>query len=292
MFKKTLEHVLAWSAHPRAPLYLGAVSFAESSFFPIPPDVLLAPMVLSRPEQAWRLATWTTLCSVFGGVAAFTVATFAGDAVAAVLHGNGYGESYVAAQGWFATWGFWAVLVAGFSPIPYKVFAFAAGGMSMLLPAFILASIAGRGGRFFLVGRPVGTLRVVAHLARVSTRRWINRYLARFRKKAKGRTGTARSSGRSIPILIIFGALMLFQSMNLSSMLVSRLSNGITEYHGSEDDPRLYLSLGPSTEAWPAAEHVPALEVAMGLVLTVFVGALVFMGLGSGNQELSQPGWP
>ena len=151
MFKKTLEHVLAWSAHPRAPLYLGAVSFAESSFFPIPPDVLLAPMVLSRPEQAWRLAAWTTLCSVFGGVAAFTVAMFAGDAVSAVLHGNGYGESYVAAQAWFATWGFWAVLVAGFSPIPYKVFAFAAGGMSMLLPAFILASIAGRGGRFFLV---------------------------------------------------------------------------------------------------------------------------------------------
>jgi membrane protein YqaA with SNARE-associated domain len=151
MFKKTLEHVLAWSTHPKAPLYLGAVSFAESSFFPIPPDMLLAPMVLSRPERAWRLATWTTFCSVFGGVAAFAVATFAGDAVSTVLHENGYGESYIAAQAWFAAWGFWAVLVAGFSPIPYKVFAFAAGGMSMLLPAFVLASIAGRGGRFFLV---------------------------------------------------------------------------------------------------------------------------------------------
>ena len=69
MFAKLLEHVLAWSAHPRAPLYLGAVSFAESSFFPIPPDVLLAPMVLSRPERAWRLAAWTTLWSVVGGVA-------------------------------------------------------------------------------------------------------------------------------------------------------------------------------------------------------------------------------
>jgi len=151
LFEKSLEHVLAWSAHPRAPLYLGAVSFAESSFFPIPPDVLLAPMVLSRPERAWRLAAWTTLWSVIGGVAAFTVAAFAADSVADVLQGNGYGESYARAQAWFTTWGFWAVLVAGFSPIPYKVFAFAAGGMSMLLPAFVLASIAGRGGRFFLV---------------------------------------------------------------------------------------------------------------------------------------------
>jgi membrane protein YqaA with SNARE-associated domain len=108
-------------------------------------------MVLSRPERAWRLAAWTTLWSVIGGVAAFTVAAFAADSVADVLQGNGYGESYARAQAWFTTWGFWAVLVAGFSPIPYKVFAFAAGGMSMLLPAFVLASIAGRGGRFFLV---------------------------------------------------------------------------------------------------------------------------------------------
>ncbi len=151
MFKKTLEHVLAWSLHPKASLYLGAVSFAESSFFPIPPDVLLAPMVLSRPERAWRLAAWTTVWSVVGGVAAFLLATFASAGVADVLQSNGYGESYARAQAWFATWGFWAVLAAGFSPIPYKVFAFAAGGMSMLLPAFVLASIAGRGGRFFLV---------------------------------------------------------------------------------------------------------------------------------------------
>jgi len=151
MFEKPLEHVLAWSTHSRAPLYLGAVSFAESSFFPIPPDVLLAPTVLSRPERAWRLAAWTTLWSVIGGVAAFTIATFAASSVADVLQAIGYGESYARAQAWFATWGFWAVLVAGFSPIPYKLFAFAAGGMSMLLPAFVLASIAGRGGRFFLV---------------------------------------------------------------------------------------------------------------------------------------------
>ena len=183
MFKKSLERVLAWAAHPRAPLYLGAVSFAESSFFPIPPDVLLAPMVLSRPDRAWRLAAWTTLWSVIGGIAAFTVAMFAADAVADLLHGYGYGDSYVRARAWFATWGFWAVLAAGFSPIPYKVFAFAAGGMSMLLPAFVLASIAGRGGRFFLVA---------ALCARVNTPRWrslirLLRRLYRNGSNAQGR---------------------------------------------------------------------------------------------------------
>jgi membrane protein YqaA with SNARE-associated domain len=127
------------------------VSFAESSFFPIPPDILLAPMVLARPKRAFGLAAWTTLWSVVGGVVAFAIAGFAADAVSEVIHSRGHGESYVRAQVWFATWGFWAVLVAGFSPIPYKVFAFAAGAMSMLLPGFVLASIAGRGGRFFLV---------------------------------------------------------------------------------------------------------------------------------------------
>ena len=105
-----------------------------------------------------------------------------------------------------------------------------------------------------MTGRPVGALRVVAHLTRVSARRWVNRYLARLRKKKKGRTGTARSSGRSIPILIIFGGLLLFQSMSLSSMLVGRLSNGIAEYHGRDDDEHPYFGLGPSTEAWPAAQ--------------------------------------
>ena len=88
---------------------------------------------------------------MLGGVAAFSAATFAMDAVAEALQRGGHWERYLRAQAWFTTWGFWAVLAAGFSPIPYKVFAFAAGGMSMFLPTFVLASVAGRGGRFFLV---------------------------------------------------------------------------------------------------------------------------------------------
>lgn len=173
MFARWIERIGAWAAHPRAPLYLGAVSFAESSFFPIPPDILLAPMVLSRPERAWRLAAWTTLWSVAGGVAAFATAAIASGWVSELVEQLGQSENYLRAQFWFATWGFWAVLAAGFSPIPYKVFAFAAGAMSMLLPAFVLASIVGRGGRFFLVAALVS-------LGGPSVQRTLRRYVDRI----------------------------------------------------------------------------------------------------------------
>lgn len=151
MFAKAYERALIWSAHPRAVWYLGAVSFAESSFFPIPPDVLLVPMVLARPQRAWKLAAWTTLTSVAGGVLGLTLGAVAIDSLQPLLQDHGYWDSYLRARQWFATWGFWAVIVAGFSPIPYKVFALAAGAASMLLPLFVVASIVGRGGRFFLV---------------------------------------------------------------------------------------------------------------------------------------------
>lgn len=151
VFAKAYERALIWSAHPRAVWYLGAVSFAESSFFPIPPDVLLVPMVLARPQRAWKLAAWTTLTSVAGGVLGLTLGAVAIDSLQPLLQDHGYWDSYLRARQWFATWGFWAVIVAGFSPIPYKVFALAAGAASMLLPLFVVASIVGRGGRFFLV---------------------------------------------------------------------------------------------------------------------------------------------
>lgn len=157
MFSRSYERMLAWSAHPNARWYLGAVSFAESSFFPIPPDVLLAPMVLARPHHAWRLAAWTTLTSVLGGVAGFLLGALALDAVRPLLQERGYWDAYLLAREWFGAWGVWAVLIAGFSPIPYKVFAVAAGGVSMALPLFVLASIAGRGGRFFLVAALMAT---------------------------------------------------------------------------------------------------------------------------------------
>ena len=151
LFGPLYDRVLGWAAHPKARWYLGGLSFAESSFFPIPPDVMLAPMALARPVDAWRLALLTTLTSVAGGVLGYVIGYFALDMIEPWLVSSGHWEGYLRARDWFETWGFWAVLAAGFSPIPYKLFTIAAGALAMFLPVFVLASIVGRGGRFFLV---------------------------------------------------------------------------------------------------------------------------------------------
>ncbi len=168
IFGPLYDRVLAWSGHRHAVWYLGALSFAESSFFPIPPDVLLAPMTLARPVQGPRLALITTLTSVLGGIAGWLIGYFALDWAFPIIENAGYAEHYQRGQQWFVDWGFWAVLIAGFSPIPYKIFTIAAGAAGMFLPVFIVASIIGRGSRFFLVallvmrGGPVAA----AHLRR------------------------------------------------------------------------------------------------------------------------------
>ena len=151
LFSTLYDKVIGWSRHRHAERYLVALSFAESSFFPVPPDVLLAPMTLARPERGWRLAFLTTLASVAGGIAGYIIGWFALDFIEPLLRSAGYWEGYEQATEWFQRWGFYAVLVAGFSPIPYKVFTIAAGALHTLLPVFIVASFLGRGARFFLV---------------------------------------------------------------------------------------------------------------------------------------------
>lgn len=151
LFTPLYDRVMSWSRHRHAHRYLAAMSFAESSFFPVPPDVLLAPMTLARPEHGWRLAFLTTIASVVGGVAGYAIGWLALDAVEPMLRSAGYWEDYLRATAWFGQWGFWAVLIAGFSPIPYKVFTIAAGALHTVLPVFIVASFLGRGARFFLV---------------------------------------------------------------------------------------------------------------------------------------------
>ncbi len=151
LFEPLYDRVMGWSRHRYAPRYLAGLSFAESSFFPIPPDVMLAPMAAARPRAAWRLAALTTVFSVLGGLFGYVIGWLAFEWVGPWLEGLGHGEELERAEAWFATWGVWVVLVAGFSPIPYKLFTVTAGALSMPLLPFVVASLVGRGFRFFLV---------------------------------------------------------------------------------------------------------------------------------------------
>jgi len=151
LFSPIYEKVLSWSRHQHAPRYLAVLSFSESSFFPIPPDVMLAPMVLANPHKAWNLALLTTITSVLGGVLGYLIGMFSFEMVEPILRDAGYYPKYLQAKAWFDEWGFWAVFLAGFSPIPYKVFTITAGVISMAFLPFVIASAIGRGARFFLV---------------------------------------------------------------------------------------------------------------------------------------------
>lgn len=151
LFGALYDRVLSWSAHRHAPWALGGLSFAEASFFPIPPDVMLMPMTLANPKAWWKLALLTTLASAIGGMFGYLIGWLAIDALTPHLVAWGYGHALEAARNAFDRWGFWAVLVAGFSPIPYKVFTITAGALTMNPFLVFAASMMGRGGRFFLV---------------------------------------------------------------------------------------------------------------------------------------------
>lgn len=151
LFSALYDRTMRWSRHPRAVWYLGGLSFAESSFFPIPPDVMLAPMSLAQPQRAWGFALLTTLASVIGGILGYLIGLLAFDVVEPLLHDFGYFDAFERGRLWFDRWGFWAIFVAGFSPIPYKVFTISAGVVAMAFLPFVVASVIGRGARFFLV---------------------------------------------------------------------------------------------------------------------------------------------
>ena len=151
LFSRLYARVMQWVRHPHATWYLAGLSFAESSFFPIPPDVMLAPMALAKPEKAWRLALITTVASLLGGIFGYFIGMFAFDMLQPWIVSIGYEHKFELVKVWFAEWGFWAVFIAGFSPIPYKVFTISAGVASMAFLPFVIASFIGRGARFFLV---------------------------------------------------------------------------------------------------------------------------------------------
>ncbi|MGI9272886.1 MAG: YqaA family protein [Woeseiaceae bacterium] len=151
IFAPLYELVLKWSRHRHAERYLAALSFAESSFFPIPVDVMLAPMCLAERKKAWRFAANATVFSVLGGIAGYFIGVVGFEAIEPWLRDSHYWSAYETSRQWFDQYGVWVIFVAGFSPIPYKVFTIAAGVAALNLPLFIIASVIGRGARFFLV---------------------------------------------------------------------------------------------------------------------------------------------
>jgi membrane protein YqaA with SNARE-associated domain len=144
--------VMNLAGHPRARFWLGAVSFAESSVFPIPPDAMLVPMALARPDMAWRLATICTVTSVLGGVLGYAIGYYLFEALAEpVLTAYGHARALVQFEEWFQRWGAAVILVKGLTPIPYKIVTIAAGAAKMDFATFVATSVVTRGARFFLL---------------------------------------------------------------------------------------------------------------------------------------------
>jgi len=152
MLQRLYARILEIAAGPNALAALLVVSFAESSFFPIPPDILLIPMILARPHQAFRLAALCTLASVAGGLLGYAIGYFLFDAIGRpVLEFYKAMGSYEALKAGFAEWGVWIIIIKGMTPIPYKLITIASGVAQFDLIAFVGASIISRSVRFFLV---------------------------------------------------------------------------------------------------------------------------------------------
>jgi len=152
LFATVYQAVMQFSRRREAPYYLSLLSFVESFILPFPPpDVMLAPMALAKPARAMHFAALTLFFSVLGGLVGYAIGAFLFDLAEPFIVDWGYQTRFQTVIEWFDEWGFWAVLVAGFSPVPYKIFTIAAGVLGLALLPFVLASIIGRGVRFFLL---------------------------------------------------------------------------------------------------------------------------------------------
>jgi membrane protein YqaA with SNARE-associated domain len=172
LFSALYGRVMQWSRHKYAVYWLALVSFTESSCFLIPPDVMLAPMTLAKPEKAWFYASLTTVSSVLGGLLGYVIGMTAFQIIEPWLVSLGYIDAYHLTEQWFEKWGLWAIFLAGFTPIPYKIFTIASGVAGMALIPFIIGSFIGRGMRFFLVA---GLMRWGGARLEATLRIWIDR---------------------------------------------------------------------------------------------------------------------
>ncbi len=151
MLRRFYDWCIAAAGKPHATWIMGAMSFAESSVFPIPPDTMLIPMALSRPDRAWYYATICTFMSVAGGVFGYYIGAALYDSLGQwLIHLYGYGDKVEAFREAYARWGTWIILLKGLTPIPYKIVTITSGFAGYNLTLFVLCSVVARGTRFYL----------------------------------------------------------------------------------------------------------------------------------------------
>jgi len=171
IFEPLYNKVLAWASHRLAERYLGIVSFAESSFFPIPTAFMLAPMVLARPHKAWWLALLATLTSVAGGLFGYVIGYFLFDQIGqTIIDALGKEEAFEEIKARFLQDGVWIVLLAGVTPLPYKLCTITSGLLGLALLPFTIASLIGRAGQFFIIA---GVLKWGGPKIEPQLRRWM-----------------------------------------------------------------------------------------------------------------------
>ena len=152
MLRRLYDRCMELASHRHAPVALFGVSFVESSIFPIPPDVMLIPMVLADRAKAWRYALLCAVASVLGGIAGYAIGLFLFEAVGQpLLDFYGYSEKFQHFASRYNEYGAWIVFFAGVTPFPYKVITIASGATALSFPVFLVASMAARGLRFFIV---------------------------------------------------------------------------------------------------------------------------------------------
>jgi membrane protein YqaA with SNARE-associated domain len=152
MLRRIYDWCIAAADKPYALWLMGAVSFAESSFFPVPPDVMLIPMSLARPQRAWLYALVCTITSVAGGVVGYGIGSLLYESIGQwLIQLYGYGDKVEAFRASYAQYGAWIILLKGLTPIPYKIVTITSGFAEYNLWLFIVFSVIARGGRFFLV---------------------------------------------------------------------------------------------------------------------------------------------
>jgi len=170
LFRPWYERAIAWARHPKAPALLTGLSFIEAIFFPVPPEVMLAPMSLAQPKRALGFATLSLIGSMFGMFVGYALGYFALEMAMPLVERMGYAAQFDAIKQQAAENGFWLLLIAGFTPVPFKVFTLAAGAVAMPLLPFFFGALVGRGKRVYLVA---GAIRLGGEKAEAALHRHI-----------------------------------------------------------------------------------------------------------------------